>query len=166
MFFISIVVSLCSHKGNYYHLPSSQTVFYFTVHNGLLCFPGERFGETAHRLIQLLHQCGGKTRPSITVCYSCLSFILISVWLSLLQIKKIMKANEKITSDADPMWYLKWVTWIIFSCFNFHSDLKCPLTDIHASAFIVGLKSRYLNVFPPDTSISTLACLMWKKAST
>lgn len=23
------------------------------------------------------------------------------------QIKKIMKANEKITSDADPMWYLK-----------------------------------------------------------
>lgn len=25
----------------------------------------------------------------------------------LLQIKKIMKANEKITSDADPMWYLK-----------------------------------------------------------
>lgn len=24
-----------------------------------------------------------------------------------LQIKKIMKANEKVTSDADPMWYLK-----------------------------------------------------------
>lgn len=23
------------------------------------------------------------------------------------QIKKIMKANEKVTSDADPMWYLK-----------------------------------------------------------
>lgn len=27
--------------------------------------------------------------------------------LFLLQIKKIMKANEKVTSDADPMWYLK-----------------------------------------------------------
>ncbi|TNN29210.1 DNA-directed RNA polymerase III subunit RPC2 [Liparis tanakae] len=26
-----------------------------------------------------------------------------------LKIKKIMKANEKITSDADPMWYLKYL---------------------------------------------------------
>ncbi|XP_010787343.1 DNA-directed RNA polymerase III subunit RPC2-like, partial [Notothenia coriiceps] len=25
------------------------------------------------------------------------------------EIKKIMKANEKITSDADPMWYLKYL---------------------------------------------------------
>lgn len=28
-------------------------------------------------------------------------------FLFFFQIKKIMKANEKVTSDADPMWYLK-----------------------------------------------------------
>lgn len=33
--------------------------------------------------------------------------ILFFYFFFSLQIKKIMKANEKVTSDADPMWYLK-----------------------------------------------------------
>lgn len=48
----------------------------------------------------------------LTITTEQLQLILINE-CPLLQIKKIMKANEKITSDADPMWYLKSVTQTI-----------------------------------------------------
>lgn len=51
------------------------------------------------------------------------------------QIKKIMKANEKITSDADPMWYLKYGCCFCLAIFLkkffkncFHSVLKAFIT--------------------------------------
>ncbi len=35
---------------------------------------------------------------------------LVTMWLVHFQIKEIMKANQKITSDVDPNFYLKSVT--------------------------------------------------------
>lgn len=72
-------------------------------------FPGERTGEAAHRLLQLFHKCGGETQMQHEcACATAVSAVsLCEVECLVFQIKKIMKANEKITSDADPMWYLK-----------------------------------------------------------
>ena len=52
-----------------------------------------------------------------------------------------MKANEKITSDADPMWYLKYV-----SDPAFYSHV---LTNSTASvnSKVSSLTSRYLNIY-------------------
>ncbi|EPY74053.1 DNA-directed RNA polymerase III subunit RPC2 isoform 1 [Camelus ferus] len=44
------------------------------------------------------------------------------------EIKKIMKANEKVTSDADPMWYLKSVAAIV------PLVVRCRLRDMTYSA--------------------------------
>lgn len=70
-------------------------------------FSGERTGEAAHRLIQLFHQCRGRLSWQGGVALSVQKRPWFHFALFLLQIKKIMKANEKVTSDADPMWYLK-----------------------------------------------------------
>lgn len=71
-------------------------------------FSGERTGEAAHRLIQLFHQCRGRLSwGGERVVLSIQKRPWFHFVLFLLQIKKIMKANEKVTSDADPMWYLK-----------------------------------------------------------
>lgn len=44
---------------------------------------------------------------AVTLSISLTKITFILQYKYVLQIKKIMKANEKITSDADPMWYLK-----------------------------------------------------------
>ena len=53
-----------------------------------------------------------------------------------------MKANEKITSDADPMWYLKYVSdpVILLSPFN----KRFGLSELYKSP---SLTSRYLNIY-------------------
>lgn len=52
-----------------------------------------------------------------------------------------MKANEKITSDADPMWYLKSVTrlfkYILYKLKNSHYDPNTFLCFFY----------RYLNIY-------------------
>ncbi|KAG7279008.1 hypothetical protein CRUP_001949 [Coryphaenoides rupestris] len=49
------------------------------------------------------------------------------------EIKKIMKANEKITSDADPMWYLKYLN-IYVGMPDVEESFNCRLRDMTYSA--------------------------------
>lgn len=48
-----------------------------------------------------------KHSPNLSERVVAVSVASLSQHECLFQIKKIMKANDKITSDADPMWYLK-----------------------------------------------------------
>ena len=52
-----------------------------------------------------------KHAPNMSLCVKVVKGASLCKYVYVaFQIKKIMKANEKITSDADPMWYLKYVT--------------------------------------------------------
>uniref|UniRef100_A0A8B9TWI3 DNA-directed RNA polymerase n=1 Tax=Anas platyrhynchos TaxID=8839 RepID=A0A8B9TWI3_ANAPL len=108
---------------------------------------GERTCEAAHRLIQLFHQCRGmfpwwEGKWLLPVRRSTIPFFFLFLLFVFFQIKKIMKANEKVTSDADPMWYLKYLNIYVgtpdveesFNVTRPVSPHECRLRDMTYSA--------------------------------
>ena len=54
----------------------------------------------------------------------CLFYRLVIKWFIDWQIKQIMQANCKVTTEADPVWYLKWVLMFIKDSYIQIRDLQ------------------------------------------